>query len=131
MTHLPLNDSPSAMQQTLGYRMTSWTPDHATFEMPVSPEILNRAGIPHGGALATLLDTTMGNAGCYSAPGEPLHNALTLTLNVSYLAQAQGKLLIAKGRRTGGGRSTFFAEATVEDETGVLIATGSGAFRWR
>jgi len=32
---------------------------------------------------------------------------------------------------TGGGRRPYFAEATVHDDTGTLIATATGVFRYR
>jgi len=47
------------------------------------------------------------------------------------LSQAKGQLLIGQGRRTGGGRKTYFAEGKITDETGELIATGTGVFRYR
>ena len=41
------------------------------------------------------------------------------------------KVMIGEGRVTGGGRKTFFAEGTVRDELGTLIAKGTGVFRYR
>jgi uncharacterized protein (TIGR00369 family) len=118
-------------QSTLGFRITGWREDWARFELPLGIHLGNRYGIPHGGVYATLLDTAMGFAGCYTGSPEDRQLAMTLTLNVSFLAQPQGRLLIAEGRRIGGGRSTFFAEGVIHDETGVKVATGSGAFRYR
>jgi acyl-coenzyme A thioesterase PaaI-like protein len=57
--------------------------------------------------------------------------ALTLSLTVNYLGRSDGQRMIAEARRTGGGRRTFFAEGEVRDEDGVLLATGSGVFRYR
>ena len=57
--------------------------------------------------------------------------AMTLNLNVSYLSRPKGDLLIAEGRRVGGGKSTFFGEGVIMDETGEKIATASGTFRYR
>ncbi|SEL25975.1 uncharacterized domain 1-containing protein [Roseovarius azorensis] len=126
-----LIEPPSALQNHLGYEMTGWARDHARIELPLAPFLMNRQGLPHGGIHATLLDTAMGYAGCYT--GDPQHPqmALTLSLTVNYLGQAQGTRLIAEARRTGGGKTTFFAEATVHDDTGALIATGTGVFRYR
>ena len=100
-------------------------------ELPLTPVLMNRQGLPHGGMHATLLDTAMGFAGCYTGDPERAQMALTLSLTVNYLGQAQGALLIAEARRTGGGKSTYFAEATVRDETDSVIATGTGVFRYR
>lgn len=118
-------------QSVLGFRITGWREDWARFELPLGTHLGNRYGIPHGGVYATLLDTAMGFAGCFTGSPEDRQLAMTLTLNVSFLAQPLGRLLITEGRRTGGGRSTFFAEGTIHDETGVKVATGSGAFRYR
>ncbi|SEM62913.1 uncharacterized domain 1-containing protein [Roseovarius tolerans] len=126
-----LLEAPSALQTHLGYRLTEWMEDFARVELPLTPVLMNRQGLPHGGMHATLLDTAMGFAGCYTGDPERAQMALTLSLTVNYLGQARGEVLIAEARRTGGGKSTYFAEGEVRDETGALIATGSGVFRYR
>ena len=86
---------------------------------------------PHGGVHATLLDSAMGFAGCYTGDPDRQQNALTLSLTVNYVGQAQGSRLIAEGRRIGGGRKTYFAEGRLTDDLGNLVATASGTFRYR
>lgn len=56
---------------------------------------------------------------------------MTLSMTTNFLSQAKGDLLIAEGFRTGGGRKTFFARAQITDNTGELIATATGVFRYR
>jgi len=56
---------------------------------------------------------------------------MTLSMTVNFMAVSNGKLLIAEGRRVGGGRSTAFAEGIVRDDTGTTIATATGVFRYR
>ncbi|PKQ11198.1 MAG: PaaI family thioesterase [Alphaproteobacteria bacterium HGW-Alphaproteobacteria-1] len=124
-------EPPSGLQDHLGYHLVAWSPDFARVELPMGRHIANRQGLPHGGIHATLLDTTMGFAGCYTGDPDRRQMALTLSLTVNYLGQAQGSLLIAEARRTGGGKSTFFAEGTVRDESGAIVATGTGVFRYR
>lgn len=124
-------EPPSGLQTHLGYRLTAWEPGFARVELPLGPHLMNRQGLPHGGIHATLLDTAMGFAGCHSETPGQRRLALTLSLTVNYLGQAQGTRLIAEARHTGGGKSTFFAEATVRDDSGALIATGTGVFRHR
>ena len=92
---------------------------------------MNRYGIAHGGVHAVMLDTVMGYCGCYTGDRDDPKLAMTLSLNVNYIGQAKGNVLIAEGRRTGGGRKTFFAEATIMDELGTKVATGTGVFRYR
>jgi len=126
-----LLEPPSALQTHLGYRLSAWSKDFARLELPLEPFLMNRQGLPHGGIHATMLDTAMGFAGCYTGDPERQQMALTLSLTVNYLGQATGPRLIAEARRTGGGKSTYFAEGTVRDETGAIIATGTGVFRYR
>lgn len=126
-----LIEAPSALQTHLGYRLTIWSEDYARVELPLTAELMNRQGLPHGGMHATLLDTAMGFCGCYTGDPERAQMALTLSLTVNYLSQAHGDVLIADAHRRGGGQSTFFADATVRDAHDTLIATGSGVFRYR
>ncbi|MET4101484.1 uncharacterized protein (TIGR00369 family) [Roseovarius sp. MBR-78] len=125
------NEPPSGLQTHLGYRLITWESDFARVEMPLGAHLMNRQGLPHGGLHATLLDTVMGFAGCHTGDPARRQMALTLSLTVNYLGQAQGARLIAEARRTGGGKSTFFAEGSVRDDLGTLIATGTGVFRYR
>ena len=125
------SEVPYPFQNHLGFVLTEWRKDYCRVELPLKPFLLNRYGIPHGGIHATLLDTAMGYCAYYSDdPNAPLF-AMTLSLNVNYLAQSTGTTLIAQANRTGGGRKTFFAEGTVTDNTGQTIATATGVFRFR
>ncbi|MAN99272.1 PaaI family thioesterase [uncultured Roseovarius sp.] len=126
-----LLEPPSALQSHLGYRLIAWSKDFARLELPLEPFLMNRQGLPHGGIHATMLDTAMGFSGCYTGDPARQQMALTLSLTVNYLGQANGKKLIAEARRTGGGKSTYFAEGMVWDDNGTLIATGTGVFRLR
>ncbi|GGG81316.1 hypothetical protein GCM10011415_33540 [Salipiger pallidus] len=125
------NEPTSAFGLHLGYDLTAWDEGFARYEMPVAAFIGNRQGLPHGGAIASLLDAAMGLCGCWPGEDGGRIHALTLSLNVQYIGQAKGARLIAEARKTGGGRSTFFAEGAVHDETGMLVAKGTGVFRYR
>lgn len=131
LERLLAGEPPSALQEHLGYRLVAWTPDFARVELPMAPFLANRQGLPHGGIHATLLDTAMGFAGCYTGDPARRQMALTLSLTVNYLGQAQGARLIAEARRTGGGKSTYFAEGIVRDDLGGVLAKGTGVFRYR
>ena len=134
MTHKldpKLIEQPSALATHLGLQMTGWSLDYARIEAPLEPFLMNRQGLPHGGVHATLLDTAMGFAGCFTGDPDRQQLVLTLSMTVNYLAQATGTRLIAEGWRTGGGRKTYFATGRVCDDTGVEIATATGVFRYR
>jgi len=131
MSQSPDLEKRSAFQTHIGFEVTGWEVDVARVEAPIAPFMSNRQGIPHGGVHATLLDSAMGFAGCYTGDPDRQQNALTLSLTVNYVGQAQGNRLIAEGRRIGGGRKTYFAEGRLTDDLGNLVATASGTFRYR
>ncbi|MDG1531334.1 MAG: PaaI family thioesterase [Paracoccaceae bacterium] len=118
-------------QKLIGYQLVEWEQDRAVINCPMKRKLSNRQGQPHGGMLATLMDTAMGYCGCFAGGDEVSIHCMTLTLTSNYLSRPKGKMLIAEGRKTGGGKRVFFAEASVKDETGELIATASGSFRYR
>lgn len=51
-----------AYARHLGIRVVSATPEEVVAEMPVAPELINRNGVLHGGALMSLADNTGGTA---------------------------------------------------------------------
>ncbi len=119
------------LQRHLGYRLMDWSEGAATIEQPLLTHLENRQGLPHGGVHATLLDTAMGYAGCFTGDPDRKQMALTLSLTINFVSRPKGTRLIATARKIGGGKSTYFAEGEVRDDLGELIATGSGVFRYR
>ncbi|MFD1340931.1 PaaI family thioesterase [Litorisediminicola beolgyonensis] len=115
----------------LGFEMVDWHEDYARFELLIRDVHFNRHETLHGGVHATLLDTAMGYAGCWTGDPEVRQMALTLSMTVQYLSRPKGQRLIAEGWKTGGGRSAYFARAEVKDDTGEMIATATGVFRYR
>jgi len=129
-THPGIIEEPYPFQKLLGFEIVDWTAELVEVHLPIHQAIGNRYGLPHGGVHASLLDTAMGFSGCFTGSRDEKRLAMTLSINVSYLSRPKGKLLIAKGRKIGGGKRTFFAEAEITDETGELIATGSGTLKF-
>ncbi|MEM7440972.1 MAG: PaaI family thioesterase [Pseudomonadota bacterium] len=123
-------EDPYAYQKLIGFKITDWSEGYCRLELPLREDHGNRYGLPHGGVHATLLDTAMGFAGSWSDSDDKIM-AMTLSLTLQYLSRPRGGVLVAEGHRTGGGRSTFFAEGSVVDDTGELIANGTGTFRYR
>jgi len=116
-------------QDLLGFRKTEFAKGFASFELDLQPAHMNLAGIPHGGVYTALLDTALGSAGCYLGEDNRIQIAVTLNLNVSFLAPPRGKRLTAEGRTVGGGRKIYFSEGAITDETGVIVARASGTFK--
>ncbi|NIA69199.1 PaaI family thioesterase [Pelagibius litoralis] len=115
----------------VGYELVLWEPDLAKVVLTVEPQHLNRSGVLHGGMLTTLIDTACGYCGCFAAPGETPRRAFTLSLTCSFIGTAKaGQRLVATGRRSGGGKSIFFADCSVLDDAGRLIGNGQGSFKY-
>lgn len=118
--------------QLVGYRLTKWEPDYAEVELALLPKHLNRSSVPHGGVIATLIDTTCGFVGCYCAVPGRVRRAMTLSMSTSFLGQAvAGNTITAKARKTGGGKTIFFTRCDLVDSKGQLIATGEAVYKYR
>jgi acyl-coenzyme A thioesterase 13 len=107
-----------------GIKIVAMGPGKLIAELVVEKHNTNMAGTLHGGATATLVDVCMGMA-CYTKGVM----ALTGNINVSYLAAGKvGDKIIAVGQVIKAGKTAFFAEASLEDENGKIIAKGTGTF---
>lgn len=95
---------PSAFSELLGCRLQRLDKGVAEVTLTLAPQLRNRAGKLHGGAMFSLVDTAMGLA-CSSAHGFD-QQSVTLECKINYLrAVSEGEVLcIAKvlhnGRRT-------------------------------
>lgn len=126
-----MKEAPYPFQRLLGFEIVEWSEKMCRLHLPLRPDLGNRYGLPHGGVHATLLDAAMGLGGSWTGDPDNKLLAMTLALNVQYLSRPRGGMLIATGRVTGGGRSTFFAQGEVVDDLGETIALGTGTFRYR
>lgn len=131
MTFEDLVEDPYPFQDHMGFKMVDWRENFVRFELPIRPFMANRYGLPHGGIHASMLDTVMGFAGCYTGDPDNRRLGMTLSLNVNYLGRPDGDLLICEGFKTGGGARTFFARGEIKEPNGSVIATGTGVFRYR
>jgi len=117
--------------QFLGMKIVEQVDGRSTIELDMRPEFLNVSGIPHGGVIASLIDSACGVAATWVPPGAPRRKVMTLSLTTHYIAPAQGPRIKAIGRVRGGGRKTVICDAEVFDADGTLLATGVGNFRYR
>lgn len=115
--------------QSLGVELVHWASGAAEFRMPIEARHLNRQGMLHGGLVATLLDAACGYAGLHSAEGEAEVHGVTVMLNIAYLRAARSGNVLARGRVSRNGHRLYFAEASLLDEDGGLLATAQGAFK--
>ncbi|MGV0758107.1 PaaI family thioesterase [Tistrella mobilis] len=124
-------EPPGAYNGLIGTRLVRWQPDYAEVSIQLGPQHLNRAGVPHGGVIASMLDSACGYAGNYCPDPTRARYCVTLSLTIGFISQTRGRLLTARGRVMGGGRKIFMVTGEVTDETGALIASAQGTFRYR
>lgn len=108
--------------QLVGLQLEEVRVDYARMRAPWRPEIRQPAGMMHGGALATLVDTVVVPAIASAYDQVPV--MLTLNLNLSFLGGIIDSDAIAHGWITLRGRSIVFCEALVTDEAGNPAVRG-------
>ena len=115
----------------IGLSLIKWSEDDCLVRLQIGPQHLNPAGLVHGGVFSTMLDVVLAMIGSYSPPPLVLMPGLTLNLNTQFInaATTEDKNVFATARKTGGGRSVFFASGEVFTEQGRLIASATGTFK--
>lgn len=111
----------------LGFRLEDVRQDYARVRMPYRPEHNQPAGVVHGGAIASLIDTVVVPA--VGSPYDEIPVMLTLSMTVNYTGVLTHEDAIAEGWTTGRGKSIVFCEASVRTEGGELVATGSMVYK--
>lgn len=99
----------------LGLRIEELRRDYCRMRLPYRPEHDQPAGVVHGGALATLMDTVVVPA--IGAAYGPETQYVTVSMNLSYVGAVREADAVAEGWVTRRGRTTVFcrAEATADD----------------
>ena len=137
MTKLHLDQRINLLNQTCGFnkvnglKILEWTDGKASLSVDLVPEHLNPLGLVHGGLYSAMLDVALAMTGSFKPAPDDLLPGLTLSLTLQYLAPLKlgDGSAMAQARRTGGGKSVFFAEGTVKAPDGRLIATATGVFK--
>ena len=114
-----------------GIMILDWQDGLAALRVDLAHDHLNPLGLVHGGLYASMLDVALAMSGSYRPAPEGLYPGLTLSLTTQYIAplQLQDSFAIAKARRTGGGKTVFFAKGEVLAPDGRVIASASGVFK--
>jgi uncharacterized protein (TIGR00369 family) len=125
-----LNDAGGFNAQT-GIVLTAWTDGFGAVRVDLAAHHVNPMQVVHGGLYTSMLDVTLAMTGSFRPAPAPLFPGLTLSLTTQFLSIAtlDDRYLIAEARRTGGGRSLFFADGAVRASSGRIIATASGIFK--
>ena len=109
-----------------GVDVVAATPGSVTVAMDVDEHHVNLQGLVHGGMLAILADTACGLA--IRSAIEPGRLHVTTDLDVHFLSPAGPGRLLGRGTAVKVGRSLAFAEASIEDAAGKLLAKAQGRF---
>jgi uncharacterized protein (TIGR00369 family) len=123
--------SESPFLEFVDTRLEEWHDGYVRIGLELKHHHLNRAGVVHGGLLATLLDHAGGFCGVYCEDPATRRYSMTLSMTCNFVAQARSGFLIATGELTAGGSKIYFANTEVRTQEGILLATGSSAHRYR
>jgi uncharacterized protein (TIGR00369 family) len=97
--------------------------DYGRMRLPFRSELNQPAGMVHGGAIATLIDTVVVPA--IGSAYDEFMVMLTIDLQIRFLGAATGSDLVAEGWITRRGRSIVFCQAEVRAvDTGDVVAEG-------
>jgi len=127
----PPQERPSGFKQLIGFRIVEWRDGFTLMSLDIGPRHLNRSGVLHGGVISTMIDAGGGYAGCYCPFEGRIRRNVTLALSVQFLAQASSGTILARATVRGGGRRIFNTTVEVIDAAGLLLAIGSGTYRYR
>ena len=125
----------------LGLRVVSLAPEGPQLAFDMRPELIGNYlhGRLHGGVIAAVLDTVAGLAVAVgiaekfsNETAEQLAHRFgrigTIDLRTDYLHQGIGHTFTATGHLTRLGGRIASLQMRLENETGLLIATGGGAY---
>jgi uncharacterized protein (TIGR00369 family) len=110
----------------LGVEVLETSDGRAAIRLPYRPELGNKRGDVHGGAIGSLLDIALSTAVRSALPEGSA--AATISMTITYLQPGRGTLT-GRGRVVRAGRTIVAAEGDVQDAQGDLAAHGIATFR--
>ena len=122
---LPAGLTHSAFSELLGCRLQRLDQGVAEVALSLEPQLRNRAGKLHGGAIFSLVDITMGLA-CSSAHGFDQQSA-TIECKINYIRAVEDGEVLCTSRVIHTGRRTLVVEADVYQGE-RLVAKAQGTF---
>lgn len=113
--------------QFLGVQLEELRQDYARMRLPYRPEFRQPAGVVHGGAIASLIDTVVVPAIGSGYP-EP-RQLFTIDIQLRFLAPIIDDDLVAEGWVSQRGRQIVFCDAEVRSGAGTLAATATLTYK--
>lgn len=105
------------------FRLAELEFDRAVVDLELDARHMQMFGIPHGGVLATLVDSAAFWAPFLRLPADA--GLVSVDLKLNYLKSPTHGLLRAEGRSLRTGRQLCYADASVRDASGELLAHGT------
>ncbi|MBA1428029.1 MULTISPECIES: PaaI family thioesterase [Pseudomonas fluorescens group] len=122
---IPAGLTQSAFSEMIGCRLQRLDAGVAEVALSLAPQLRNRGGKLHGGAIFSLVDITMGLA-CSSVHGFDQQSA-TIECKINYIRAVEDGDVLCTSRVIHAGRRTLVVEADVyQDER--LVAKAQGTF---
>lgn len=110
----------------LGMRTVRMEDGECVMELELAPVHLSVARRVHGGVLFTMLDTAMGRAVISRLPAG--RGCATLEARINFFRPVEAGRVRAEGRTVTLTRRTAYAEGSLLDAEGRLLARASGTF---
>ena len=107
----------------VGLRIEEVRRDYARMRLPYRDELDQPAGVVHGGAIATLIDTVVVPA--VGQAYDPGWAYFTIAMDIRYIGAVVGEDAIAEGWIEQRGRTLVFCRAEVRTASGKLAADGT------
>lgn len=118
---------PEYFPGVVGIRLEEVRQDYARMRLPFRSVLNQPAGVMHGGAIATLIDTVVVPA-IASGYEEP-RRFLTIDMQIQYMSAVIGEDAVAEGWIVKRGRSTVFCRAEVMTAKAGLVAAGTLVYK--
>ncbi|MGH9672566.1 MAG: PaaI family thioesterase [Bryobacteraceae bacterium] len=100
--------------QALGIHVARRHRDGVTLEIPLRPDLMNKAGVLHGGVTATLADAAVGIA--ISDHFSGTRPVTTVELKVNYFLPVTGSKVVARSRLLRIGKTIVVGQVEVFDD---------------
>jgi uncharacterized protein (TIGR00369 family) len=114
----------------LGMELVEADEGYARLKLRFQKENTTVADALHGGAIASLIDTTGAMAAWTTAEiATPRYFGSTVSVSVNYLSGAIGEDIFAEGRVLKRGKEIIYSDVRVTNPGGKLLAQGTVVYR--
>ena len=114
----------------LGMELVEASEGYAKLRLPFQKENTTAADALHGGAVASLIDTTGAMAAWTTAEiATPRYFGSTVGITANYLSAVVGEDCYAEGRVLKRGKEIIYSDVRVTNQAGKLLAQGTVIYR--